>query len=129
MSLTTDQIDEVLRLRGTGATFKYISDQVGCSIEGARQVYRRVKAKNDLESNIERLLRANTPADQVRIDQIAMSARAFRALNTLGVIYLSEVAEFTDRDFLRLRGISSLTLWEIYERVLKPFGLKLKPNV
>lgn len=128
VSLTTQQKDEILRLRGTGATLKYISSQVGCSIEGARQVCRRIKQKRELESNTQRLIKTGVPPSRIRIDQIAMSARAFRALNTLGVIYLSEVSQFTEREFLTLQGISGKTLWEIYERVLEPFGLKLESN-
>lgn len=126
MNLTTEQRSEVLRLRQSGATYKYISNQVGCSVEGARQLWRRSHEQATLEGNTERFIRQQTPPAKIRIDEIAISTRAFRALNTLGVIYLSEIPEFTDRDFLRLRGISRKTLWEINERVLQPFHLTLK---
>lgn len=128
VSLTVQQKDEILRLRGTGATLKYISGQVGCSTEGARQVCNRIKQKVELESNTQRFIKKGVSPSRIRIDQIAMSARAFRALNTLGVIYLSEIQQFTEREFLSLQGISGKTLWEIYERVLEPFGLKLQSN-
>lgn len=128
MRLTVQQHDQVCVLRREGRTLKYISGQVGCSVEGVRQVCKRAVCREGLRKATAAAVRLRTPPTKIRIDQITMSTRAFRVLSTLGVIYLSEVAMFTQREILSIRGSGRKTLVEIEDWILKPFGLKLNSN-
>lgn len=128
MRLTTEQKNDVLRLRQSGKTLREIADQFGCTVEGVRQVCKVHGEKRRLETGMRRLLESGIPPTQIRIDQVPMSTRAFTALSQLDVIFISEIPRFTVREFLSLKHTGKRTLREIEDDILAPFGLVLESN-
>lgn len=115
----------ILDLRESGRTFKYIAQQFNMSVEGVRLACKRAAWEQKLQKDTQAIFQKRVSPDQVRIDEITMSVRAFNTLNMLGVIYISEIPEFTQREVLSIRGAGWKTLVEIEDQILKPFGLKL----
>jgi len=86
--LTRDEIEEIFELRIEGRSLAYCGERFNVTPECIRQAFMR-------EFRQRQALRQKKSANEVRVDTIPMSTRVFRALMTLDVIYLGEIAKLT----------------------------------
>ena len=63
-------------------------------------------------------------ADNLHIDHLHLTTRAYHGLRNLGIVTLSEIAKCSERDLLRQPNLGGKTINHIKE-VLAEFELKL----